>query len=122
MICTEYMAREPGTTFQHSLPIFTKHRVGCFNWGVVAAKSKTHFDWKTVEGMERLKAEGAVPRLGDPIPEPPLWFQDIFRIDGTPFDRKEIDFIGGIIGTRHNKALEAPSEPAPGATSSALQG
>ena len=30
---------------------------------------------------------------GAPIPEPPLWFHDIFRTDGTPFDRKEVEFI-----------------------------
>ena len=106
LICTEYMARELGTTFQHSLPIFTKHGVGCFNWGLVAGKSQTHFNWKTVEEMERLKEERAVLRPGDPIPEPPLWFHDIFRIDGTPFDQKEIDFIRDITNTRH-KASEA---------------
>lgn len=122
VVCAEYMARELGTTFQHSLPIFKKHQVGCFNWGLVAGKSQTHFNWKTVEGMEKLKAEGAVLRPGDPIPEPALWFHDIFRIDGTPFDRKEIDFIRGVTDTRHNKASEATSEAAPGAASSAPQG
>jgi len=95
-LCTEYMAREYGTTFQHSLPIFKKHQVACFNWGLVAGKSQTHFNWKTVEGMEKLKAQGAVLNPGDPIPEPVLWFHDIFRIDGTPFDQKEIDSIRGF--------------------------
>ena len=93
VVCTEYMARELGSTFHHSLPIFKRHQVGCFNWGLVAGKSQTHFNWKTVEGIEKLKAQGAVLNPGDPIPEPTLWFHDIFRMDGTPFDQKEIDFI-----------------------------
>lgn len=104
VICTEYMARELKTTFQHSLPIFKRHKVGCFNWGLVVGKSQTHFNWKTVEGLERLKAEGTVLRPGDPIPEPALWFHDIFRIDGTPFDQKEIDFMRSILNTKHNQA------------------
>jgi hypothetical protein len=92
------MARELGTTFQYSLPIFKKYRVGCFNWGMVAGKSQTHFNWKTVEKLEQLKAEGAVLKPGDRIPEPELWFHDIFRTDGTPFDPKEVDFIRDITG------------------------
>ncbi|MFC1672258.1 hypothetical protein ACFL01_03890, partial [Planctomycetota bacterium] len=93
VICTEYMSRELGTTFQHSLPIFKTHRVGCCNWGLVAGKSQTHFNWKTVERLEELRQQEAFLHPGDPIPEPPLWFHDIFRIDGTPFDRAEVDFI-----------------------------
>lgn len=122
VVCTEYMARELGTTFQFSLPIFAKHQVGCFNWGLVAGKSQTHFNWKTTEGMGRLKAEGAVLGPGDPIPEPALWFHDIFRCDGTPFDRREIEFIRGITDTRRNRIPEATSEPAPGAGASPPQG
>jgi len=97
LICTEYMARDHGTTFQHSLPIFKTHRVGCYNWGLVAGKSQTHFSWKTVKQLEELKQQGAFLRPGDPIPEPPLWFHDIFRTDGTPFDPKEIDFIKSVV-------------------------
>jgi hypothetical protein len=32
--------------------------------------------------------------------EPPVWFHDIFRPDGTPFSRQEIDFIRGITNSR----------------------
>jgi len=102
VICTEYMARELGTTFQHSLPIFKAHRVGCYNWGLVAGKSQTHFNWKTVTRLEELRREGAFLRPGDAIPEPPLWFHNIFRIDGTPFDQKEVDFIKTIVKASRN--------------------
>lgn len=93
LICTEYMARERGTTFQFSLPIFKRHGVGCFNWGLVAGKSQTHFNWETVAQIESLRQRGQFVKPGEPIPEPPLWFHDIFRADGTPFDQAEIDFI-----------------------------
>ena len=92
-ICTEYMARELGTTFQHSLPIFKKNRIGCLNWGLVAGKSQTHFNWQSVARLEELAKQGAFIRPGDAIPEPPLWFHDIFRVDGRPFDQAEVDFI-----------------------------
>jgi hypothetical protein len=95
-ICTEYMAREAGTTFQHSLPLFKKYQTGCFNWGLVAGKSQTHFNWKTMATLEDRKAQGLFLKPGDPIPEPELWFHDIFRMDGTPFDQKEVDFIRAI--------------------------
>lgn len=98
VICTEYMARELGTTFHHSLPIFKKHRVGCYNWGLVAGKSQTHWNWASVGKLEELREQGAVLKPGDPIPEPELWFHDIFRLDGTPFDQKEVDFIKDITG------------------------
>lgn len=102
VICTEYMAREHGTTFQHSLPIFKKHRIGCYNWGLVAGKTQTHWNWKSVENLEKLKAQGAVLKPGDPIPEPALWFHDIFRKDGTPFDQTEADFIRAITQRRES--------------------
>ena len=30
------------------------------------------------------------------IPEPGVWFHDIFRKDGSPYDEAEIDFIKKI--------------------------
>ncbi|MGQ9661382.1 MAG: 1,4-beta-xylanase [Kiritimatiellia bacterium] len=98
LICTEYMARELGTTFQHSLPIFRRYRVGCYNWGLVAGKTQTHWNWQTVKKLEALRAQGAMLRPGDPIPEPPLWFHDIFRTDGSPFDSQEVEFIRRFLG------------------------
>ena len=40
---------ELGTTFQFSLR-FQKHGVGCLNWGLVAGKSQTHFNWSLSVG------------------------------------------------------------------------
>ena len=107
IICTEYMARELGTTFQRSLPIFQKHQVGCYNWGLVAGRSQTHWNWASTSKLAELRKQGAVLRPGDPIPEPGLWFHDILRIDGTPFDQKEVDFIKEITGSAHDKGTQS---------------
>ncbi len=77
LICTEYMARTRGSTFQDILPVFHRHRVGAISFGLVAGKMNTHFPWGSKEGS----------------PEPAVWFHDIFRGDGTPFDAKEIALI-----------------------------
>ncbi|MAS58917.1 MAG: 1,4-beta-xylanase, partial [Gammaproteobacteria bacterium] len=93
VICTEYMAREFGTTFEFSLPIFKNYRVGCYNWGLVAGKSQTHFGWSTIADLQKLKKGGKFLNSGDPIPEPEKWFHDIFRVDGSAYDDGEVSFI-----------------------------
>ena len=79
VICTEYMARPMGSTFTAILPILKKNRVGAYNWGFVSGKSQTIYPWdsweKTYTG------------------EPSLWFHDIFRANGSPYDAKETEFI-----------------------------
>jgi len=97
VICTEYMAREVGTTFQFSLPIFKKYKVGSLNWGLVAGKSQTHFNWKTVKQLESKRKKKQFLKKNDKIPEPKVWFHDIFRIDGSPYSKNEIKFIKKLI-------------------------
>ena len=97
LLCTEYMAREFGTTFEFSLPIFKKENVGCFNWGLVAGKSQTHFGWSTILELQKKKENGEFLNDNDEIPEPEEWFHDIFRVDGSPYDEKEIEFIKNIV-------------------------
>jgi hypothetical protein len=91
------MAREFGTTFQYSMPIFKKHNVGCCNWGLVAGKSQTHFGWATILELQKLKQEGVFLSSEDQIPEPEIWFHDILRKDGSAFDEAETAFIQEII-------------------------
>ncbi len=98
IVCTEYMAREFGTTFQFSLPIFKAHNVGCYNWGFVAGKSQTHFNWESVLKLEERKEAGQFLETGEQPPEPELWFHDIYRMDGTPFSQEEVDFIKQMTG------------------------
>lgn len=80
IICTEYMARRQNSLFITHLPIFKSHKVAAINWGFVNGKSNTIFPWGSKPGS----------------PEPAIWFHDIYRMDGTPFDKKETDFIKKI--------------------------
>ena len=97
LICTEYMAREFGSTFEFSLPIFKENNIGCYNWGLVAGKSQTHFGWSTILDLQKKKEDGKFLEDGDEIPEPEIWFHDILRKDGTAYNEKEVEFIKAII-------------------------
>ena len=77
IICTEYMARTRGSRFETSLPIFKEEKVACYNWGFVSGKTNTIYPWGSPQGG----------------PEPKLWFHDILRADGTPYDVNEIEAI-----------------------------
>ena len=97
IICTEYMAREFGTTFDFCLPIFKKNNIGCFNWGFVAGKSQTHFGWDTILKLkEGVKNKDFILDTEN-IPEPEIWFHDIFRKDGSAFDEIEVSFIKNFL-------------------------
>lgn len=81
LICTEYMARTLGCTFQNTMPLLKENNVGAINWGFVAGKTNTIFAWS------------------NPLPdvaEPDVWFHDIFRQDGTPYSQEEIDVIKSL--------------------------
>lgn len=78
MVCTEYMARRNNSLFSNVLPMLKKENVGAINWGLVSGKTNTIYAWDTP------LADGS---------EPPLWFHDIFRKDGTPYKQEEIDAI-----------------------------
>jgi hypothetical protein len=80
ILCTEYMARPQGSTFQDILPIAKREKVGAINWGFVAGKSQTFLPWDSWQ-------HPYVDR------QPPVWFHDIFRADGTPYRPEETAFI-----------------------------
>jgi hypothetical protein len=82
LLCTEYMARTRQSTFQNCLPILKKYRVGAYNWGLVSGKTNTIFEW-----------DKPIPQT----PEPTVWFHDIFRRDGSPFNQGEVDFIRSLL-------------------------
>jgi len=77
VICTEYMKRPTGSTFQNCLPIFKRYGVGAINWGLVAGKTQTNYPQGNKGGEH----------------EPKVWYHDVFRKDGTPFDPEEIKAI-----------------------------
>jgi hypothetical protein len=83
IICTEYMARKNGSTFQGILPIAKKYRVGAINWGLVAGKTQTYLPWDSWEHPYTDR-------------EPEVWFHEILRNDGTPYSLEEVSFIKEI--------------------------
>jgi hypothetical protein len=87
ILCTEYMARGNGSTFQGSLPVAKKYRVAAINWGFVAGKTQTYLPW---DSWQR-------PYVNR---EPPLWFHEIFRGDGTPYQQDEVDLIRSLTGVK----------------------
>jgi hypothetical protein len=76
--------------------------VGAINWGFVSGKSGTVWPWSSRHGstVEEKRAAGEVVRPGEPFPEPELWFHDLFRTDGTPFDPKEIEIFRELTGAK----------------------
>lgn len=96
-ICTEYMAR-PECTFQSTLPVLKKYGMGAINWGFVAGKAGTIWPWSSKDGKATIRPWEHHRQLqpDEPFPEPELWFHDILRVDGTPFDPKEVAFIREI--------------------------
>jgi hypothetical protein len=89
ILCTEYMARPQGSTFDPIMGYFKEHRVGAYNWGFVQGKSQTIYPW-----------DSWTKQYQD---EPPLWFHDIFRTDGRPYKPEEIRYIRGVTGKDSNE-------------------
>ena len=79
IMCTEYMSRGNGSTFEGSLPVAKKYRIAAYNWGLVSGKSQTIFPWDS--WSIRYTAE------------PDLWFHDVFRKDGSPYKKEEVTLI-----------------------------
>jgi hypothetical protein len=85
IICTEYMARSVGSTFDTVLPIAHRYRVGAINWGLVAGKSQTYLPWDSWRRPYVLE-------------QPPVWFHDVFHADGTPYREREAEIIRQLTG------------------------
>ena len=85
VICTEYMARSVGSTFDTVLPIAKEERVGAINWGFVAGKTQTYLPWESWQH----------PYVLD---QPPVWFHEVLRRDGTPYRQAEVDLIRQLTG------------------------
>ncbi len=80
VICTEYMARSAGSTFDTVLPIAKQERVGAINWGFVAGKTQTYYPWESWQH----------PYIVD---QPSIWFHEVFHPDGKPYRDAEVNLI-----------------------------
>ena len=86
VICTEYMARPVGSTFNPNLRYMKEQHVGAYNWGFVSGKTQTIFPWDSWTKTY--------------TSEPPVWFHDIFHTDGTPYKTDEVQFIKSVATSR----------------------
>jgi hypothetical protein len=82
ILCTEYMARPRGSTFDPILKQFRDEKVAAYNWGFVAGKSNTIYPW---DSWQKPYAS-----------EPEVWFHDIFRADGAVYIPREAEYIKGV--------------------------
>lgn len=95
LLCTEYMARTAGSTFAEHLPYFKENKIGAYNWGLVAGKTQTQYPWES--WRQEFTAE------------PEVWFHEVFRPDGTPYDKAETDLFKKLTGKDQPAAKAKPA-------------
>jgi hypothetical protein len=84
ILCTEFMARTLGSTFDPCLGFMKDQGVGAYCWGFVAGCIQTEYGWDSwVRGY-----------AGEPEP----WFHDVLRPDGSPYDPEEVAYIRALTG------------------------
>ena len=76
---TEYLARPIGSNFAPLLGWMKENNVAAINWGFVSGKSQTIYPWDSWTKKY--------------TSEPPVWFHDILRMDGSPYRQEEVDYI-----------------------------
>ena len=84
ILCTEYMARGNGSTFQGILPLAKKYHVAAYNWGLVAGKTQTYLPW---DSWQKPYTDHLLEQ----------WHHDIFQTDGTPYKAGEAGFLKSIL-------------------------
>jgi hypothetical protein len=82
LLCTEFMARTLGSTFDPHLGWMKQQGVGAYCWGFVAGRIQTEYSWDSwVKTYEE---------------EPSPWFHDVLRPDGSPYDPAEVAYIRSL--------------------------
>lgn len=82
LLCTEYLARGNGSTFDAVLPIFKDEKIAAYNWGLVDGKTNTKHPWPTWQ----------MPSLKEPDP----WHHEVFHTDGKPYRDEEVKLIKSL--------------------------
>ena len=85
ILCSEYMARGAGSTFDGTLPIAKKYNVALINWGLVAGKTQTYLPWDSWQKPYVLS-------------QPVVWFHEVFKQDDTPYRQREVDLLRQYTG------------------------
>jgi Cellulase (glycosyl hydrolase family 5) len=99
VLCTEFMARPRGSTFEAILPLAKKDRVAAINWGLVVGKTQTNLPWDSWQH----------PYVDE---QPPVWFHEVFYPDGSPYRESEVQLIRSLTGVSSEPtAGKAASNP-----------
>ncbi len=80
VLCTEYMARGVGSTFDGIIPVAKREDVALINWGLVQGRSQTYLPWDSWQHAYTNN-------------QPAVWFHDVFHTDGAPYRKHEVDLI-----------------------------
>ncbi|CAF1191589.1 unnamed protein product [Rotaria sordida] len=73
ILCTEWLARPFGSTLFTHLDYFKSEKIGAIQWGLVAGRSQTYYQWKSPKNA----------------PMPRVWFHDVLYPNGTAFSQLE---------------------------------
>ena len=82
MICSEWLHRPQGNTFETHLPLFKRMKIASFHWGLVLGKTQTNLSWETMTGT--------------PDANPDLWQHDVFHPNLRPYRPEEMAFLREI--------------------------
>lgn len=85
VLCSEYMARGAGSTFDGTLPVAKKYKVAVINWGLVAGKTQTYMPWDSWQKPYVLS-------------QPVVWFHEVFKQDDTPYREREVELLRQYTG------------------------
>lgn len=77
VLCTEWLRRQEGNTFEALLPVFRFNDVGWYHWGLVAGRTQTYMPWGSKQGD----------------PKPKVWQHDVLHPDGKPYDPAELELL-----------------------------
>ena len=83
IICTEYMARDLGSTIDSVLPVGKRTNVGMINWGFVVGRTQTNLPWDSWQRPYVLM-------------QPGVWHHDLLRADGTPYRGREAEILRSL--------------------------
>lgn len=95
LICTEYMARSVGSTFDTILPLANRYHVAAINWGFVAGKTQTFLPWDSWQRPYVLE-------------KPPVWFHEVLHPDGRPYRDAEVNLIRELTSKTNGSQANAP--------------
>jgi hypothetical protein len=104
LICTEWMARTCGSLVSTNLPVFSREKVGCLNWGLVSGKTNTIYQWQIMPDLT-----GSPAWFTGQIAGQNVWFHDLFIADGTPYDQNEIEMFKKFTSAHLTSGFRPPS-------------